>query len=63
MAAVADEELIDIDELIQGVINESDVEDLMALTPDTMMRIIQRITETVEIDEPSALRSFIFYKN
>jgi hypothetical protein len=35
----------------------------IVLTPDTMMRIIQRITETVEIDEPSALRSFIFYKN
>jgi hypothetical protein len=63
MAAVVDEDVIDIDELIQGVINESDVEDLIALTSDTIMRIIQRLTETVDIDEPSALRSFIFYKN
>ena len=58
MAAVVDEDFID--ELIQGVINESDVEDLKELTPETIMRII---TETVDIDEPSALRSFIFYKN
>jgi hypothetical protein len=62
LAADADD-VIDIDELIQGVINESDVEDLIALTPDRIMLIIERLTETVDIDVPSALRLFLFYKN
>jgi hypothetical protein len=62
LAAGADD-VIDIDELIQGVINESDVEDLIALTPDRIMLIIERLTETVDIDVPSALQLFLFYKN